>query len=160
MLRCSCCRQTKPLSEFNKNKALRTGYSNQCKVCLKAYYTSEKNLRNRKARRDSDWSRALATEVRSRAKKAGLPCSIDASDLQIPLLCPVLGIPLFRVAGKYCDNSPSVDRIFPDLGYVKGNVAVISWKANRIKSDCGDPKVFEAIASYIRNSRRPKAVAA
>lgn len=32
-------------------------------------------------------------------------------------------------------SSPSLDRIDNRMGYVPGNVWVISWKANRMKSD-------------------------
>lgn len=34
------------------------------------------------------------------------------------------------------DASPSVDRINPHLGYVPGNVQVISYKANSMKRNC------------------------
>ncbi|UOF81207.1 restriction endonuclease pacI-beta-alpha-metal hnh motif 1.97A [Caudoviricetes sp.] len=33
------------------------------------------------------------------------------------------------------DNSPSVDRLVPHLGYVPGNVRVISWRANILRRD-------------------------
>ena len=32
-------------------------------------------------------------------------------------------------------DSPSLDRIFPESGYTKGNVRVISWRANWIKNN-------------------------
>lgn len=50
-------------------------------------------------------------------------------------MCPVLGIPIFSGRGKQIDNSPNLDRIVPEKGYVPGNVRVISAKANRIKSN-------------------------
>jgi hypothetical protein len=55
----------------------------------------------------------------------------------VPDKCPILGIELFiseKGVGR-TDNSPSLDRIIPSLGYVKGNIAVISQRANRIKND-------------------------
>ena len=52
------------------------------------------------------------------------------------------------------DNSPTLDRIVPELGYVPGNVAVISWKANRLKGNNTDPELFEKVAKYIRKHQR------
>jgi hypothetical protein len=49
--------------------------------------------------------------------------------------CPVLGIPLIVGRGHARDTSPSLDRIDPTKGYVPGNVAVISHKANTMKSN-------------------------
>lgn len=70
---------------------------------------------------------------RLRAKKLGLEFSIEVSDIVIPKVCPVYQIPLFSNGGPRTDNSPSVDRIDNTKGYVKGNVWVISWKANDAK---------------------------
>jgi hypothetical protein len=52
----------------------------------------------------------------------------------IPAVCPVLGIPIV-LGEQRSENSPSLDRITPKLGYVPGNVRVISDKANRLKGD-------------------------
>ena len=49
---------------------------------------------------------------------------------------------------------PSIDRIIPSLGYVPGNVAVISLAANRIKSDCTDPAVFRRVADWLEEQIR------
>lgn len=47
------------------------------------------------------------------------------------------------------DGSPTLDRIVPEKGYVKGNVAVISHKANRIKNN-GSLEELEAVVSYTK----------
>lgn len=74
--------------------------------------------------------------VKSRAKKFGLDCNLTIEDIVIPVTCPVLGIILGETPeGKAADNSPSVDRLDNSRGYVKGNIHVISWRANRLKSD-------------------------
>lgn len=44
-------------------------------------------------------------------------------------------IPFVRGTKTLCDGSPTLDRMVPSLGYVRGNVTVISAHANRIKSD-------------------------
>lgn len=76
--------------------------------------------------------------VRARAKKEGLECDITVEDIHIPKFCPLLGVPLVIGAGRERTgpNSPSLDKIDPLKGYVKGNVWVISKRANAIKQDC------------------------
>jgi hypothetical protein len=45
-------------------------------------------------------------------------------------------VPLdFSVKRKAAPNSPTIDRIDPRLGYVPGNVHVVSHRANRIKNN-------------------------
>lgn len=83
-----------------------------------------------------NWSKRQVTMKKYYAKKHDIPFDMTASDIPIPETCPVLDIPIFfREGNGPLDNSPSIDRIRPELGYVKGNVIVISMKANRIKND-------------------------
>lgn len=77
----------------------------------------------------------LYDNAKLRASRQSLPFDIDVSDIIIPEQCPVLGIPLQVGVGRPTDNSPTLDKIIPELGYVKGNVIVVSYKANRIKTD-------------------------
>lgn len=65
----------------------------------------------------------------------------------------LLGIEIRRAYGGSgpCDNSPTVDRINNKLGYIKGNVKVISWRANRIKNN-GNKEELEKVISYIENN--------
>lgn len=82
----------------------------------------------------------LFWSAKTRANARNLAFNIELSDIQIPKICPVFGIPIFvslaigRVQ-RNRPNSPSLDRIKPELGYVKGNVRVISWRANDLKSN-------------------------
>lgn len=85
-----------------------------------------------------------------RAKKKSLPFNLDVSDINIPFFCPVLGIELKSIYGKgLTDRSPSLDRIIPSLGYVKGNVIVISNLANRIKSNASPDQILKVAQFYI-----------
>lgn len=77
----------------------------------------------------------LLKQAKYRAKKNNLEFDIDISDVLIPKTCPILNIPLFSSKGHSGPNSPSIDRIDSSKGYVKGNVQVISHKANTIKSN-------------------------
>jgi hypothetical protein len=86
--------------------------------------------------RDASYESLMCYSALRRAKKAGVPFAICVDDIVIPPCCPVLGIPLQRsTSGRMRDASPSMDRIVPEKGYVLGNIAVISYRANRIKND-------------------------
>lgn len=85
---------------------------------------------------------------KSRAKKKGFEHNITIEDIQIPDKCPLLGIPLFAGQGGVCPNSPTLDRIDSSKGYIKGNVWVISYKANTIKSNA-TPEELQLIASRL-----------
>jgi hypothetical protein len=101
-------------------------------------------------RREDRPEEALFFRARIRARKDGLPFTITRSDIVIPEMCPVLGIPLRRnVGGKAGnDNSPTVDKIIPALGYTPSNSAVISSRANRLKSDATSEEL-RRIADWI-----------
>lgn len=72
--------------------------------------------------------------VKKRAKKLGREFSIDLSDIVIPDVCPIFGVPfVYGATVDNCDFAPSIDRIDSSKGYVKGNVQVISRLANCMK---------------------------
>ena len=104
--------------------------------------------------RSEEYEYSLWNAAKQRAKKQRLPFDLsplDLKELGIPDVCPVLGIPINKSAGdgsgERNDNSPSLDKFIPALGYVKGNVHVISWRANRMKSD-GTPEEWQKIAEW------------
>jgi hypothetical protein len=86
--------------------------------------------------------------AKSRAATKGLMFNLHYDDIQVPNLCPVLKIPLVPSEGM-SDNSPSLDRKVPYLGYVKGNVQVISMKANRIKTDATSLEISQVL-EYVK----------
>ena len=98
-----------------------------------------------------DLVRSMFQNAKGRAKKQGIPFAITKDDIVIPDTCPVLGIRLeWGVGlGRMNDGSPSLDKIVPELGYVPGNVCVISWRANRLKSDATLAEL-ESVCNYLR----------
>lgn len=74
--------------------------------------------------------------ARDRCKVSGRQFDIEPSDIVIPEFCPIFKFPLQVNKGKLQFNSPVLDRINNDLGYLKGNVWVISSKANLLKGNC------------------------
>jgi len=92
----------------------------------------------------------MLSAAKSRAKRAGLPFNLTTEDIQIPDVCPVLGIEIKFNFGQPSDNSPSLDKIVPSLGYTRGNCEVISHRANMLKSNATVPEM-EAIYHYYSN---------
>jgi len=99
--------------------------------------------------RAADPVRYLLHSARYRAKKAGTEFTITFEDLEIPEVCPVFGIPLRYTPGSRTANSYSIDRRDNSKGYVKGNVRVISWKANMYKGDLTIEEV-ESLLRYMK----------
>jgi hypothetical protein len=99
-------------------------------------------LENRRARRRKGakaYWRSLQTNPRKvilnnaqrAAHRFGVPIDITLDDIVVPPRCPAFDIPLQRSDGVAGEATPSIVRIEPELGYVKGNVVVVSAKAAR-----------------------------
>jgi hypothetical protein len=93
--------------------------------------------------------------VKRRAKRYGIEYNLDHNYLCAiaPEKCPVFktqlnwGYGRSGTAGSSNGSSPSLDRIIPEKGYVKGNVAWISNKANMIKSNATQVELY-AVADW------------
>jgi hypothetical protein len=75
--------------------------------------------------------------ARRRAKVKEQEFTIEEKDIIIPEVCPYLKIPMQSSAkrGDPRKATMSLDRIDSTKGYVPGNVEVISWLANTMKSN-------------------------
>lgn len=93
------------------------------------------------------WLRHVLTTVKRRAFKAGVVFSVNAADFSIPEKCPILGVVLVYGSTLNAQESASIDRIKPWLGYITGNVRIVSRLANRLKGDCTDPAIFRALVA-------------
>ena len=95
--------------------------------------------------------KSMLRAARSRAKSMGLPFNLTIEDIVIPERCPVLGLVLKHATGVGGGGhaSPSIDRIIPELGYVKGNVRIISRRANVLRNDA-TVEELEAIARDLK----------
>lgn len=90
--------------------------------------------------------KSLLVSAKGRARRARLPFNLSIEDIVFPDKCPVLGIDLKIKEGRRTDNTPSLDRLVPSKGYVKGNVRIISWRANRLKSDASLSELKQLVA--------------
>jgi hypothetical protein len=135
--RCSTCREQLPLAMFYKKKGCPGNLSSQCKACCdnsrRAYEQRNPVLAQ---------TRCMTSAAKSRAIQKNLDFDIDREHVRSLVVthCPILGIALewarWNGSGScVVPGSPSLDRIDPSRGYVKGNVWIISHKANSIKSN-------------------------
>jgi hypothetical protein len=154
-LYCNSCQEI--LTEKNcyrsndKKYINRRGFLHKCKLCQEKYrkkymesdYAKKMHRISEAKRRNSNREKYLWTNAKRRAEKNNLEFNIEISDIIIPDLCPVFGTPMKGSSGEYTrDNynpyklsAPSIDRIDSSRGYIKGNVIVISARANALKSD-------------------------
>ena len=106
----------------------------------------------------------MCTASKVRAKQKNLPFNLSTEYLKEiwpeDNKCPALGITMRK--GDFCvtDHSPTLDRIIPKLGYIKGNVQVVSALANRIMSDATVNQVmavakhYEKITKELENGKK------
>jgi hypothetical protein len=85
---------------------------------------------------------------KANAMRVGYTWTVEFGELIWPTHCPILDIELDYFAETRQENSPSFDRIDSSKGYDKGNVIVVSWRANRIKND-GSADEHKKIANYL-----------
>lgn len=164
VLSCKTCGEQKPVAAFWKTNS-RRGYAAECKPCNRSrnqawvdanrdrYRELNKVATNKKRRKDP--VKAMLSLARSRCKKSGLEFTLTPADIQIPEFCPILGIKLTLGLGQGWgqklvarDTSASLDRIDNSKGYIPGNVVVVSYRANRIKSDATVSELLRVARFY------------
>lgn len=122
LLTCLCCNKERPASDFSKHRYTKCGYDlGRCKACKKS---------------KNDWSKVtpekkIFNRAKYRASVKGIEFTITLEDIQLPTHCPVFKRPFI-----YGDHlwTYSIDRLDSSKGYVPGNIAIISNKANMMKS--------------------------
>ena len=135
------------LSHFNRSKKHYCSITCLCESNrIYKEYHSKKNKRYK-----------MLLSVKKRAKDKGLEFNLTLDDIpEIPKVCPVLNIPIIENKGenKPSDNSPSIDRIDSKKGYIKGNIRIISNRANRIKSDATVEELRKVLEDYEKISSK------
>lgn len=145
-----------PMTKERRNELQRKRYAN---VFSKSQYDAEYRAKNKdkliakvkaKYAKNRHSKKNILIAAKARAKKQHVPFDICEDDFIIPDVCPVLGIPIKQADGRANENSPSLDKIIPSLGYVKGNVAIISQRANWIKRDASVEEI-EMLLNWLKS---------
>lgn len=151
--RCSKCRKVKPYYDFHMTEGCKDGLYSQCMVC--AHAANKQHI--------SDNHMAMLIRVaKRRAVKKGLPFDLSAHKDELVRrrevgLCELTGIP-FRDT-KVSEgqgpkwNSPSIDRIKPDLGYVYSNIRIVLHAINSMMGDWGESIAGHVMHAYLNNRR-------
>lgn len=168
MKRCAKCREEKSLDEFYSDKKQKDGKTVYCKACLTSYRNAHRErsrvymerrraqdneavkATRRKSWRELDPRKKMLQQCRNRAKRKGLDFNLTLSDIILPEKCPLLGIP-FEIGTK--DNyeaTYSLDRIDPSKGYVKGNIWVLTKKANSMKNSASKQELLTFANNVIK----------
>lgn len=150
---CSMCKLKKRFDKFREVKPPINGWRDidgkprlsRCRIC-------EGNIQKEKRHKKPWWR--LNIMAKGRAKKNNLAYNINEEDIKSiwpkDNKCPILGVE-FKEGISERNNWPTLDKIIPKKGYIKGNIAVISFRANQMKSDVEDFEVFNKIYNFYKN---------
>lgn len=109
------------------------------KIAVKKYKAKAKSIEYI----ENNFEKHILLRTRLRAAKSGIDFNLDITDIVIPEVCPYTNIKLEPLSGKgRRDSSPSIDRIDPTKGYIKGNIEIISDKANRMKNNASKEELL------------------
>lgn len=166
---CTKCKIEKEESEYSPCSSCKTGRRTICRNCSYLKRSEKKEIyeqRRRERRLDPSYRRKeldllkvsritnrahyLYMSIKERSNRKNIPFNIEERDIIIPELCPVMGTPLTKgKMDQYDWNAPSVDRINPELGYIKGNIMVISRKANTMKNNASKEELIKFSSFYL-----------
>jgi hypothetical protein len=142
-IRCYVCKTHKTADNFSKSNIVHN--VRRCKPC---------SLKKSVIRYHKNIKKTLLGKANKRAKRENIPFDLTIDDIYIPSHCPLLGIKLksnmHSKNGTAAPNSPSIDRIYPHLGYIKGNIIVISYAANAFKNSA-TPQQLIGLARNLYN---------
>ena len=149
MKQCTGCKKVLPLDSFWKRKYdSKDGHNRRCKECMR-------DIQNKYTNKSFLLSKLW--KARTRAKKNGIPFDLTKEDIQklwddCSGTCEILKIKMEPTiqTGKWDRwNCPSLDKIDPSKGYKKGNVRIISHKANTLKGDATLEQV-QSLLDYMK----------
>lgn len=112
------------------------------------YFCAEAVPENRK----HEMIGALRSSARCRLPSTNMahyPCTVTPADLEWPERCPILGVSLKYDYGYHGPDKATFDRVNSSLGYIPGNVRIISFRANALKGSI-DLRTAENIVKYMR----------
>lgn len=139
---CNVCNTTQQSKSFR----IRTdgNYPKRRPFCLNCESDKRSNVyvankvvtrENARKRKELKPVEKILIQAKGTARKKNLEFNIGVEDIVLPKFCKYLGIKLTNLQGQgVVWSNYSIDRIDPAKGYIKGNVEIISRKANSMKN--------------------------
>jgi hypothetical protein len=150
---CAKCKTKKKNSEFSFSVKAKDRLQGYCKICKTGYNNDYR------ATKEGYVNHTLLS-AKARAKNKKLQFNLDIEYLRSIAMdtCPVFSVDLkytasFNGPGNPDPHVAALDRVIPELGYVKGNVVFISNWANSIKSDATEVQLY-AVADWLHYKRK------
>lgn len=132
---------------------LTTNASTPCSLGTSAKRKLHKLLNPQKT-----WATYATIDAKKRADRKNVPFDLPKGYIEsiLPTHCPVFNTKFqYGGNGKVKPESPALDRIIPRLGYIQGNVQIISVKANNIKSAYNSNDI-QMVADWLRGLEENK----
>lgn len=159
---CYKCKVTKSILEYYKDKTMSLGHSRLCKDCTKVKSKLRKRdlpqIQEYRTTKRGHLSALLGLAVqRAKHRKLEYNLTLDYICSIAEPTCPILGIELEYGYGQLIGkktvtaNSPSLDRLDTSKGYTIGNVQVVSYKANTMKSNATNIELTR-FAEWVTNN--------
>lgn len=154
---CNICLENKLLIDYYANNKSPDKKTTRCKSCYRIYHQGRqtKELKaTRRVYREENPHKFMYWSAKKRAKQFNLEFNIEIGDIIIPENCPYLNEKLTRIQGDGRQPyNPSLDRIDPTKGYVKGNIEVISNKANIMKNNASKDELITFSENVLKRLR-------
>jgi hypothetical protein len=155
---CTQCSEDKGITHFRRDRRTKDGRGAVCTDCnrkagriYREAHLDACNARMLKWKKENP-KKYMLWRAKQHSRKRGHEFALTESDLpEFPVICPLLGLTLEYDARTNNPATASLDRIDSSKGYVAGNVQVISWRANQIKSNAS-PEEMRLIASRMQQS--------
>ena len=131
-----CYRCGVALTESNTGSSTLKRGRGRCNLCARVE-SKESRIRDPKG--------AILRRAKRNAQVRDISFKLTRADIpDIPEFCSVLPWVrlIYQVGEGRTSGSPSIDRIDGKLGYVKGNIRIISDRANQLKSDATDEELI------------------
>jgi hypothetical protein len=157
---CSFCKEWKLFYMFGARRESIDKHNSRCKECdvlrATAYRNTPRGKETIALYYTNHWERKRIKDAKGRAKFKKLPFNITEDYVKSitpsDMICPALGIQMKvgQTAKESKVSAPSLDRLIPKLGYVKGNIIIVSNRANTLKRDATPEELMKVAKFYAK----------